>query len=207
MERLFLVRHAETLVMGPKVLRGGQSQSDVLSERGHRQAARCGTTFASLRLNRPAVYASTFLRAQQTAHPLAAALGIAVTVVDGLQEMETGDWYGRPHDDLNTHGHELFGGNGDFGFPGGESRAEVERRLCQALTQILNQGGTPIIVSHGLALQILLCGLLATDFAAAWADGRFRHANGAISELRGTARQWRAVRLRCAQHLRVDDWE
>lgn len=53
----------------------------------------------------------------------------------------------------------------------------------------------------------LLCDLLATDFVKAWADERYNHANGTISELRGMGGKWEAARLRCAQHLRAEDWD
>ncbi|ACO45534.1 histidine phosphatase family protein [Deinococcus deserti] len=201
MERLFKVRHAETLGIGFKVLRGVQRRNDVLSEHGHQQAALCRTALTALRLSEPVIYASTFLRAQQTAGALAEALGVGVNILEGLQEIDTGDWYGRSYAELETHSHELFRQTGHFGFPGGESIDDVKRRARHALTQILSRGGPLVIVSHGLAIQILLCDLLGTDFAAAWADGRYAHANTAISELRRHEGQWLAVRLGCAHHL------
>ena len=55
--------------------------------------------------------------------------------------------------------------------------------------------GTPILVSHGLALQAALCDLLAVPFDDAWADGRYAHRNTAVTELEGEAGHWRVVRV------------
>ena len=201
MNRFFLVRHAETLVTGPRVLRGVASAQDALSERGHQQATACAAEFAARALHDPRVYASTYLRAQQTAAAIATALGVDLHVVDGLQEMDIGAWRGRPYSHLETHTHELLGPGGYLAFPGGESQLDVTRRNRAALERLLARGGTPIIVSHGLAIHALICDLLGVNFVEAWHDERYAHRNTAVTELRREEHGWAAVQVASVGHL------
>lgn len=46
--------------------------------------------------NYDAIYASTMVRTQQTAGPMSKALGLPITVLPGLQEIEAGDYEGTP---------------------------------------------------------------------------------------------------------------
>jgi len=203
-ERIFLVRHAETLVNQKKVLRGSETRHDVLSERGQAQARACAAAFAALNLADPRVYASTYTRAQQTARAIADALRVEPTVVEGLQEMDIGAWFGRPYGDLDTHVHELLGQDGSVGFPAGESCAEVAGRTRAALDLVLSRGGTPIVVSHGLAIQTLLCDLLGENVAEAWQDRRYLHQNTGVTELIRRGGQWEPARIGCVRHLPRD---
>lgn len=199
--RLFLVRHAETAHNAHKVLRGKASADDPISGVGERQAAACAAALAALNLPDPKVYASRYRRAQQTAEPVARALGVSVNVLDGVQEMDTGNWNGRPYSDMEQPASQICHPDGTFGFEGGESVQMVAQRVRVALAEALAQGGTPIIVSHGLALQVMLGELLGVPFDEAWNDQRFAHRNTAISEMLGEGGAWRAVSIGGAAHL------
>lgn len=201
MPRLFLVRHAETAHNQLKVLRGKISAQDIISAHGQEQARACAAALAGLNIADPKLYASPYRRTQQTAQPIAEALGVDVAVLQGIQEMDTGDWNGRPYSVLERPASEIRHPDGYFGFEGGESVQMVAARTRVALAEALAQGGTPIIVSHGLALQVMLCDLLGVDFDEAWADQRFAHRNTAISELVQEGGAWRAVRVAFDQHL------
>lgn len=201
MPHLFLVRHAETEHNQHKVLQGQASAPSVISARGEAQARACGLALAALGLPDPRVYASTYRRAGQTAGAIADALGTDVTVLDGLQEMDVGRWAGRPYSALDVGADRIRHDDGTFGFAGGESEGQVRARLRVALDTALARGGTPILVSHGLALQAALCDLLGVPFDTAWADGRYAHANTATTELEGGDGGWRVVRVADAAHL------
>lgn len=201
MPRLLLVRHAETEHNRLKVLQGQASAPNVISAAGERQARACGRALAALELPDPRVYASTYRRAQQTAGAIADALGTGVTVLDGLQEMDVGSWAGRPYHALEVGAAQIRHDDGTFGFAGGESEGQVRARLRAAVAGALARGGTPILVSHGLALQAALCDLLAVPFDDAWADGRYAHRNTAVTELEGEAGHWRVVRVADGEHL------
>lgn len=205
MPRLFLVRHAETAHNAHKVLRGKASADDSISALGERQAAACAAALAALNLPDPKVYASPYRRAQQTAQPLAEALGVDFGVLAGVQEMDTGNWNGRPYSALERPASEIRHPDGSFGFEGGESVEMVRQRSRAALQQVLAAGGTPIIVSHGLALRVMLGDLLGVDFDEAWADQRFAHRNTAFSEVVEEDGAWRAVQVGHAAHLDTVD--
>ncbi|MFC4452992.1 histidine phosphatase family protein [Deinococcus sonorensis] len=196
MQRLILVRHGETLSVGPKRLRGQDSLPDPLSALGARQAAACGEALAALQLPEPRVYASSYLRAQQTAQLIGHALNVPVQVLDGLHELDPGHWTGRPQSDLQTLGHLLTRPDGSFGFPGGEDQAAAARRGQAALKAALAQGGTPVVVSHGLMIRVLLSELLGAGGPLCWGSGPYDHPAAAWSELSGQGGRWTAVRLR-----------
>src|SRR5271168_3264613 len=68
-----------------------------LSALGYQQAA---TAANQLRANGyDGIYASTMVRAQETAAPLSQALGKPVTVLPGLREIEAGQFEGQPEAD------------------------------------------------------------------------------------------------------------
>lgn len=178
---LVLARHGESAGNIEQVFRGPASQSDGLTAVGEAQARALGAHLATLALPAPRVYASTYRRAQATAQAIADALGTGVTVLDGVQEVDCGEWVGRAYTDMHTHRGEVLGADGAPDFPGGESAAGVAARFRAALEPLLGGDHTPIVVSHGFALQALLIDLLPGDAAAAWADGRYAHGNAAYT--------------------------
>lgn len=187
---LILARHGESAGNVTRTFRGPDSQGDSLTEHGHAQARALGAHLVGLKLPTPRVYASTYRRAQQTAQAVADALGTGLTVLDGIQEVDCGDWVGRAYTDMETHRGEVLGPDGAPDFPGGESASGVAARFRAALTPLLAQDGTPIVVSHGFTLQAALIDLLGVDAAAAWADGRYAHGNAGFSVLRRTGAGW-----------------
>lgn len=202
--RLFLVRHGETASNVAQTL--GASHDDPLTPRGEQQAHAVAAHLAALNLPAPHVYASHFRRAQQTAQAIAHALGVPVTVLSGLHEVEVGPaWRGRPYAHLLTHAHELHLPGGAFGFAGGETLQAVADRFLAALEQPLSLAGTPIVVSHGGALKAVLARLLDADVREVWRDGRSTHANTALTELRRNGSRWQVVRLADTAHLEAKD--
>lgn len=201
-DRLFLVRHGQTASNVAQTL--GASHDDPLDAVGEAQARAVAAHLAGLELEAPAVYASPFRRAQQTAQAIADALGVPMTVLTGIQEIEVGpQWHGRPYTHLVSHAHELDLPGGGFGFAGGETLDGVADRFLAALDAPLTAPGTPIVVSHGGALTAVLARLLGLEIRALWQDQRYAHANTALTELRREGQTWRAVRLAEQGHLSI----
>ncbi|MFK7601661.1 histidine phosphatase family protein [Deinococcus sp. SM5_A1] len=188
--RLFLARHGQTTGNVAGVLRGMDSQNDELTAEGHAQARALACKLAALNLDSPRVYASTYIRTQQTAAPAAELVGVPVTVLDGIQEIDPGDWCGRPYSDLKTGFGELVGPGDSISFPGGESQRDVANRFEAALQSVLNMPGTPIIVSHGGALTSVLIRLLRVPVVESWRSDRFAWANAELTELIQTTDGW-----------------
>lgn len=169
--RLILVRHGEsaanvvgsldTQVPGPPLSALGQEQATALVGALAEEDVR-------------AVWASTMTRAQQTAAPLAAALGLEVRIHAGLREADVGA-LNRRHDE---EAHGILGdvlagwmlrGELSLRFPGGESGAEVTGRVRDALMAVLSDldGGVGVVVGHGAALRTTAFGLCGLDPAFA----------------------------------------
>ena len=104
MTRLALVRHAE-----PEETAHGRCYGSLdvgLSQAGREHAARLAVELAALDYD--AVVASPRTRARETAEPLAAARGLAVTVADDLREIDFGSFEGRTYEEIEQSEPELF---------------------------------------------------------------------------------------------------
>src|SRR6478752_7318125 len=128
--RLLLIRHGQT----PSNVRGLLDTAvpgPGLTALGQRQAAALPDSLAGQRID--AIYASSQLRAQLTAAPLATARDLPVQIRDGLREVDAGDlemlgderstrWYQRTV-------RRWMAGELDETMPGGPSGAEVLARF------------------------------------------------------------------------------
>ncbi|WP_425147686.1 histidine phosphatase family protein [Deinococcus sp.] len=181
--RLFLIRHGQTDHNVSQVLRGASGAQTPLNAVGLGQAQQLAHALKALNLPRPRVYASTYLRAQQTAQPLAQALGVPLNILPDSHEIEVGDWEGRPYSVMHDLAHQMIAPDGHFGYPGGESLVGVGERFHTALQTVLPRAGeTVLIVSHGAALTAILAHLLGHDVTRSWPES-YIHANTALTEL------------------------
>lgn len=97
MPTVLLVRHGHSSANGEGIL-AGRLPGIHLTARGREQAAQLGEGFAGLPVVR--VVSSPLERCLETAEPLAAAVGVEVTIDDDLQECAYGAWTGRPISEL-----------------------------------------------------------------------------------------------------------
>ncbi|MFH9657726.1 histidine phosphatase family protein [Streptomyces sp. NPDC017248] len=155
--RLLLVRHGQTpsnldhlldtAVPGPGLTPLGEAQAAALP------AALAGEDIGAL-------YASTLVRTQRTAAPLAAARGLEVIVRDGIRELSAGDLEMLP-------GHSPQGerylrtafawaaGDTALRMPGGESGTEALARYDAVVAEAAASGvRTVAMVSHGAAIRV-----------------------------------------------------
>lgn len=153
---LTLVRHAEseanaadvasTVVPGPPLTPTGREQADKLAN--------------ELSANRyDGVYASEMLRTQQTAEPMAKALGKPVTVLPGLNEISAGWFEGLPMSD--TSGTFMLGpeswlkGDRRFGIPGSVNGNQFNDAFTAAVQKMYDSGEEkPIAFSSSLAIMM-----------------------------------------------------
>src|SRR5262245_46858064 len=147
---LLLVRHGQTPSTG-QVL-PGRAKGLHLSEAGQAEASAAAERIAPFADRVGAVYASPLERAKETAAPIAAAVGQKVVVDRGLLEADFGDWTGaelkalfkKPEWGAVQHRPSRFR------FPGGESFAEMQLRICSALDRLVaaHPGKVVVAVSH-----------------------------------------------------------
>lgn len=155
--RLVLARHAETdanirlvldsLPPGPPLTELGRRQADALAD--------------ALAVEPVAgVYASTALRAQQTARPVAERHGLPVEIAAGLHEVFMGDLEGTTGEEsllaFIAVAKAWSVGELDRAIPGGESALDAIGRFTDAIggIQARHSHGVVVVVTHGAVLQV-----------------------------------------------------
>jgi len=153
--RLLLVRHGQTSSNVHSLLDTAVPGAG-LTDLGRRQAEALVPALAHEPIG--AVLASTLVRTQQTATPLAAALGLAVQVHDGLREISAGDLEMLGDTDaIETYLGTAFAwcsGRPGVRMPGGESGTEAYARFDAVVGGLVASGvGTALVVSHGAIIR------------------------------------------------------
>jgi len=146
---ILCIRHAHTDAVGVRLTSRtpglrlstvGLAQAQQLRERLR------GVAFA-------AVYSSPMERAVATAEPLAADRMMPVQIVDGLTEVDFGDWTGLTFAELDAkpEWQRFNRQRGTAVVPRGETAAEVQQRVVGTLTALASRhlGETIAAVSHG----------------------------------------------------------
>jgi broad specificity phosphatase PhoE len=148
--RLFLIRHGQTPdnVLGEL---GTTVPGPGLTDLGLEQAAALVDALADEGVG--ALFVSTMVRTQLTAAPLADALGLVPTVLDGLRELELRS----DHEAVTTYLGTLLrwvDGDLDARVPGAESGHEFFGRYDAAVDQVVASGHDVVaVVSHGAAIR------------------------------------------------------
>lgn len=139
---ILLVRHCEA---------AGQEPEAPLTDAGLAQAQALAGLLAGLGVD--AIFASEFLRARQTAWPLAQALALPVVVDRRLNERTLSP---RPVPNWRDIVRDSFV-DPDLRVPGGESANHVLLRAQGCLDEVLQYGyETPAAVTHGNLLSLVL---------------------------------------------------
>ncbi len=158
MTTLLIVRHAEAEGNREHRFIG---QSDVaLSERGRHQAQHLARRLAATRMDR--IVSSDLARAVHTVTPLATSLGLPIETDDRLREIANGEWAMLLAEEIEERWPDLwlrYADGEDILRPGGESWADVRRRVVEAvqdLAQPVDDDSTMLISTHaGPALSLL----------------------------------------------------
>lgn len=193
---LTLIRHAE-----PAYVVDGISWSDPpLTARGHEQARLVADRVSDWRVDE--IWVSTMVRAQETAEPIARAVGEEPHVYDWLGEIRNPpEWDGSPADEIE----EFFATSQDRtieemwdGAPGGESFRDFHRRISQGLESTFGERGITraegqhlwdgvdnrrvVIVAHAGTNALILGRLLGVE-PTPWEWDRFTHVHSGVSRL------------------------
>jgi ribonuclease H / adenosylcobalamin/alpha-ribazole phosphatase len=155
-----LLRHGETRLSVEKRFSGPTSEP--LTARGEAMAAA-----AAARLLRRTVtpieviVCSPVARAMASAAPVAAALGLDITVEDGLRETDFGDWDGYSFAEVQAKWPdemEAWLASAEVAPPNGESMFETAHRVRIARDRILaaHAGESVLVVSHVTPIKTLV---------------------------------------------------
>jgi probable phosphomutase (TIGR03848 family) len=162
-----LVRHGATPTTGREL--PGRAAGLHLSDVGRQQADAAAARLAALQNGKrgvAAVYASPLERAQETAAPIAEAVGCAVHTDEGLTDLDIGEWTGlelkaamkrREWAAIQRY-------PSGFRFPGGESFHDMQARMVAALDRLraAHPGEIVIAVSHADPIRVVVAHALGT---------------------------------------------
>ena len=156
--RLLMLRHGQTEHSAQRRYSG---RGDLpLTELGERQAAAAAARLSTMD-GVAAVLSSPMLRARQTAQPVADALGVPLSVHDGLIETDFGAWEGLTFTEARERDpdlHTRWITDTSVAAPDGESMDAVHRRVRRALDQLIAEhgGATLAVVTHVTPIKALL---------------------------------------------------
>lgn len=190
------MRHAETAA--PEFFHGAESDIG-LSTWGDSQSVHVAQFLRDHAASTRAVYCSGMRRAIATARPIAEVFALEPTIVPSLHERKIGPLSGLPRDQgwatYTEARKEWIAGNLDATHEGGESFADIRRRVLPAFEEIIarHRGETIVVVVHGVVIRVLLCSILP-DFSPADFD-RVAIDFASINDLRFEGDAWRAERL------------
>jgi probable phosphoglycerate mutase len=199
---IFLVRHGESeaLPVGSFPLVEGQGDPS-LAPQGRREAEKVGERLAGEGIT--AVYASTLVRTQQSAEPLARTLGIQPIVERDLREVFLGEWegglYRKKITEQDPIALRMMTEESWAVIPGAESADELSARVRSVIGRIAqaHPGERVAVFSHaGVIGEILAQAARARPFAFLGVT------NASISELLVTPAGWVIRSFNDAAHLR-----
>jgi broad specificity phosphatase PhoE len=160
--RLLLIRHGEVEARYQKKFGGWLDMN--LSAKGRRQAGILAEYLRRKTID--AIYASPMKRVQQTLAPTLRWSGHQQTILDGLREINFGDWTGlgwqEVEDRFKFESHRWLEEIESQGVPNGESGKLFRQRVEPCLREILarHHGQNVAVFCHGGVIRMILAILL-----------------------------------------------
>jgi 2,3-bisphosphoglycerate-dependent phosphoglycerate mutase len=155
MIRVFVARHGET-----DWNRDGRWQGQGgpgLNDTGRIQARALAMRLSALRVD--ALSSSDLARASETAEIAATTTGLTPVLDSGLREVDVGDWRGLTRDDVAKRDPDGYRRwlEGEAGWAGGETYAEMHARVIAAVERIVAASavGRIAVISHGGGVRAL----------------------------------------------------
>jgi probable phosphoglycerate mutase len=171
MTRIILVRHGHVDWLMPERFRGRAELP--LSNRGRRQAlAAAGYIAASWKPD--AVYTSPLGRCRETGAAIAAPFRLEPQPIDGLADIDYGEWQGLTRDQAKERWPDetglWFRVPHLAAIPGGETLAVVLSRASAALRDVLRHhpDQTVVLVGHDSVNRVLLLFTLELPLSRYW---------------------------------------
>ena len=162
MTEIYFIRHAESTGNMTGCAYGWYD--GLVAPNGYEQIKRLEKRFENINVD--AVYSSDLLRAVKTAEAIHKPKGLALNKDTGLREMNLGAWENKKWEELPSafpEEHKLWTSDPlNFSVEGSETYREVYDRMRRTFDRIVaeNDGKTVAIVGHGVALRILMYGIL-----------------------------------------------
>ncbi len=160
MPLMIFVRHGENDYVKTGKL-AGRLPGVHLNDRGKAQAQTVAQLLCQKLKGAPVkhIYSSPLERTQETAQPIAQAFGVDVVTLEGLIEVDIGDWQDQELKKLRRLKlwRQVQGNPSLFNFPGGEAFVTAQHRICQAVNTLAAQVDPKdilILVSHSDPIKL-----------------------------------------------------
>jgi probable phosphoglycerate mutase len=146
MTTIFLIRHAENDMMKKGRL-ACRNPGVHLNEEGRAHAQALADTIAPKFKESPpkGIFSSPMERTQETAAPVATALGLPITLRPRLIETDCGQWAGKTVKGLSRLKlwKQVQASPSQFRFPGGESFLEIQQRMVAEIEALRAEFADP----------------------------------------------------------------
>jgi len=170
MTKVYLARHGQTEWNKKLTFRG---RIDVpLNEAGYREARALSDALKDKNIE--AIYTSPLRRSIETAQPIAKFFHLEIVPVQGLIDINYGDWEGLTFNEVKkrySDQYDKWEKKPDLiRFPHGETLDEAKERSFRAFISIVekNPGKSILIVPHRVINKVLLCALLGLSNSHFW---------------------------------------
>ncbi|MDD5486015.1 MAG: histidine phosphatase family protein [Dehalococcoidales bacterium] len=164
--KMFLIRHGETDFNRQKRYQG---RTDVtLNEAGLQQIKALSRSLSKERIDK--IYTSNLLRAENTAHVIAAGRNIEIVPCEMLMEIDFGAFEGLTFEEALSRYPRWQPDNFDFTCHSGESLRQLIRRVESFNDEIKHEptASNIAVVSHAGCLRVLICLLLGISTNNWW---------------------------------------
>jgi broad specificity phosphatase PhoE len=160
---ILLARHGETDDNVPPLRFQGQRDTP-LNERGRAQARELAERVAALDPSIASLWCSDLSRARETAEIVGARIGLEPRPDERLREGWRGEWEGWLFEQIQRRDPARYAAwrtpdaEIGFQFPGGETLAQQQARVLDALADVQEAGALPaLVVCHGGSIRTVLC--------------------------------------------------
>jgi len=169
---LVLVRHGATGLTASKRFSGGLAGSNPgLTDDGRAQVREVADWLSPIGEAVHVVVTSPVRRTRESAEILADRLGVGLVEEPGFAEMEFGTWDGLTFEEVQENRPDEIDawlGSLDVAPGGGESFREVEKRVLDALSRVLERysGKTVVVVTHVTPIKTLVAHAIDAPLSA-----------------------------------------
>jgi broad specificity phosphatase PhoE len=198
---VLLIRHGQTTWNLDDRPRG---RADVPLDKVGRWQAQATAEYIAARWPLSAVYTSSLSRAMDTAAAIAIAQGLQVQPLEGLLDVDYGEWQGLPLSSIEARYPDLFRTWAEtpdkIYFPGGEGLEEVGQRSTTALRGVIarHPEETVALVAHATVNRVLLCAVLGLGNDHHW---QLNQDTCAVNLIEWNGRQYRLSLMNDTSHL------
>ena len=171
-------------------------QDQPLSAKGRAEAQRLYSYFAEKSIAQ--IYVSAYLRTEQTIEDVAQNMNISPIVDSRLNEIDNGLVEGLSDQALHQEFPDVWAAfvarDRDFRFPGGESGADVQRRIRAFIEEKQANQEDIVLVSHDGLIRLLTCDLLGLPVYRRW-DFRVDTCGIMEIEYQPAYERWKLIRF------------